>query len=299
MALSIVIVDDDVVSRRMLQDIIDECGVGEVIGMAEGGIEGTRMILKSKPDVVLIDLLMPDQDGIETIIQLKDHGFNGKFIMISQIENKDMVGEAYQNGIEFFIHKPINRVEVEHVLNKVNDQWKYERYVSEIKQSLAKLNIVESSSVRKERKVRDVVKPILMDLGIIGESGSKDIIELMEVAIEHRQDASFPPLKELYDSVAQTYKQNSKDIEKESKAIEQRIRRTIMAALNNMASIGLTDYCNPKFEYYAPLYFDFQDVRLKMKIMDDDEQSPEKGKVNIKKFLKIFYMEAMEKLKEE
>ena len=219
--------------------------------------------------------------------------------MISQIENKDMVGEAYQNGIEFFIHKPINRVEVEHVLNKVNDQWKYERYVSEIKQSLAKLNIVGSSSVRKERKVRDVVKPILMDLGIIGESGSKDIIALMEVAIEHRQDASFPPLKELYDSVAQTYKQNSKDIEKESKAIEQRIRRTIMAALNNMASIGLTDYSNPKFEYYAPLYFDFQDVRLKMKVMDDDEQSPEKGKVNIKKFLKIFYMEAMEKLKEE
>ena len=299
MALSIVIVDDDVVSRRMLQDIIDECGVGEVMGMAEGGIEGTRMILKSKPDVVLIDLLMPDQDGIETIIQLKDHGFNGKFIMISQIENKDMVGEAYQNGIEFFIHKPINRVEVEHVLNKVNDQWKYERYVSEIKQSLAKLNIVESSSVRKERKVRDVVKPILMDLGIIGESGSKDIIALMEIAIEHRQDASFPPLKELYDSVAQTYKQSSKDIEKESKAIEQRIRRTIMAALNNMASIGLTDYSNPKFEYYAPLYFDFQDVRLKMKVMDDDEQSPEKGKVNIKKFLKIFYMEALEKLKED
>ena len=180
-------IEDDLVSKRMLQDIIDESASRGDEVMAEGGIEGTEMILKSKPDVVLIDLLMPDQDGIETIIQLKDHGFNGKFIMISQIENKDMVGEAYQNGIEFFIHKPINRVEVEHVLNKVNDQWKYERYVSEIKQSLAKLNIVESSSVRKERKVRDVVKTILMDLGIIGEIGSKDIIALMENAIEHRK----------------------------------------------------------------------------------------------------------------
>ena len=67
--------------------------------------------------------------------------------MISQIENKDMVGEAYQKGIEFFIHKPINRVEVEHVLSKVNEQWKYERYVSEIKQSLAKLDIAGPSSV--------------------------------------------------------------------------------------------------------------------------------------------------------
>ncbi|KRE51430.1 response regulator [Paenibacillus sp. Soil724D2] len=295
MALSIMIVDDDVVCRSMLQDIIDECGIGEVMGTAEGGIEGARMILKSKPDVVLIDLLMPDQDGIETITQLKNSGYDGKFIMISQIENKDMVGEAYQKGIEFFIHKPINRVEVEHVLSKVNEQWKYERYVSEIKQSLAKLDIAGPSSPRKERKVRDVVKTILMDLGIIGEIGSKDIIALMENAIEHREATSFPPLKELYESVAHTYKQDQKDIEKESKAIEQRIRRTIMAALNNMASIGLTDYSNPKFEYYAPLYFDFQDIRMRMKVMDEDLQ-PDKGKVNIKKFLQVFYMETLEKL---
>lgn len=295
MALSIMIVDDDVVCRSMLQDIIDECGIGEVMGTAEGGIEGARMILKSKPDVVLIDLLMPDQDGIETITQLKNSGYDGKFIMISQIENKDMVGEAYQKGIEFFIHKPINRVEVEHVLNKVNEQWKYERYVSEIKQSLAKLDIAGPSSPRIERKVRDVVKTILMDLGIIGEIGSKDIIALMENAIEHREATSFPPLKELYESVAHTYKQGQKDIEKESKAIEQRIRRTIMAALNNMASIGLTDYSNPKFEYYAPLYFDFQDIRMRMKVMDEELQ-PDKGKVNIKKFLQVFYMEVLEKL---
>lgn len=295
MTLSIIIVDDDIVCRSMLQDIIDECGIGEVMGMAEGGMEGTRMILKSRPDVVLIDLLMPDQDGIETIRQLKDSGYNGKFIMISQVENKDMVGEAYQKGIEFFIHKPINRVEVEHVLSKVNEQWKYERYVSEIKQSLAKLDIGELSTARKERKVRDVVKTILMDLGIVGEIGSKDIVALMEYAIEQRQVTSFPPLKELYEAVAHTYKQGQKDVEKESKAIEQRIRRTIMAALNNMASIGLTDYSNPKFEYYAPLYFDFQDVRMKMKVMDE-EQQPDKGKVNIKKFLQVFYMETLEKL---
>ena len=68
-----------------------------------------------------------------------------------------------------------------------------------------------------------------------------------------------------------------------------------MAALNNMASIGLTDYSNPKFEYYAPLYFDFQDIRMRMKVMDE-EQHLDKGKVNIKKFLQVFYMEALEKL---
>jgi two-component system response regulator YcbB len=295
MSLSFVIVDDDAVSRRMLQNIIEDCELGEVTGMADGGMEGVRMILEVKPDVVLIDFLMPDQDGIETILQLKAKGYIGKYIMISQVENKEMVGLAYQKGIEFFIHKPINRVEVEAVLSKVNEGWKYERYISEIKQSLAKLGSVELSAARKERTVRDFTKVILMDLGIISENGSKDILVLMEYLIEHRQGTSFPPLKELYEFVAQTYKQGKLDVEKESKAIEQRIRRTVMAALTNLASIGLTDYSNPKFEYYAPLYFDFQDIRLKMKVMDE-ELSPDKGKVNIKKFLQVFYMEIIEKM---
>jgi two-component system, response regulator YcbB len=298
MSLSFMIVDDDAVSRRMLQNIIEDCGIGNVIGLAEGGIEGAQMILQAKPDVVLIDLLMPCQDGIETIKQLKEKAFKGKFIMISQIENKEMVGQAYQSGIEFFIHKPINRVEVESVLFKVKEQLKYERYIIEIKQSLAKMDSIEVPSVRIERNtVRDFVKLILMDLGIIGESGSKDIISIMENLIEHRSAIpNFPPLKELYESVARTYKQSQNDIEKECKTIEQRIRRTVMAALTNLASIGLTDYSNPKFEYYAPLYFDFQDVRLKMKEMDDDIHS-EKGKVNIKKFLHVFYLETLEKMK--
>ncbi|MMZ71364.1 YcbB domain protein [compost metagenome] len=62
-----------------------------------------------------------------------------------------------------------------------------------------------------------------------------------------------------------------------------------------MASIGLTDYSNPKFEHYAPLYFDFQDVRMKMRAMEED-QPVDKGKVNIKKFLHVFYMETLEKM---
>ncbi|WP_028592518.1 response regulator [Paenibacillus massiliensis] len=295
MKLSIIIVDDDIVSRSMLEDIIEESSMGELKGTANGGLEGTQLILDLKPDVVLMDLLMPDQDGIETIAKLKANDYTGKFIMISQVENKDMVGAAYQQGIEFFIHKPINRVEVEHVLSKVNEQWKYERYLLEIRQSLAKLNIGESPAAPKSRSVREVCRPLLMDLGIIGENGSKDIMAMMEYMIEHKQVTELPSLKELYEAVAQTYKDTDKEVEKETKAIEQRIRRTILAALTNMASIGLTDYSNPKFEHYAPLYFDFQDVRMKMRAMEED-QPVDKGKVNIKKFLHVFYMETLEKM---
>ncbi|MGO4529083.1 response regulator [Paenibacillus sp. 2TAF8] len=296
MTLSIMIVDDDVVSRSMLQDIIETCETLELAGMAEGGLEGQHMILDLRPDVVLIDLLMPDQDGIETVANLKQSGYSGKFIMISQVVNKEMVGAAYQKGIEFFIHKPINRVEVEHVLNKVNEQWKYERYVQEIKQSMARLNLVEVQAPAQTRTVRDSARSILMDLGIIGESGSKDIVALMEYAIEQKQASELPPLKESYEAVAQKYKLTPKEVEKECKAMEQRIRRTVLTALTNLASIGLTDYSNHKFEHYAPLYFDFQDVRMKMRAMEEEQASDNKSKVNIKKFLQVFYMETLEKI---
>lgn len=295
MAITFFIVDDDAASRRMLENIIEDSGIGKVAGVAAGGVEGAEAVFYLKPDVVLIDLLMPDQDGIETIAQLNQRGFNGKYVMISQIENKEMVGRAYQQGIEYFIHKPINRVEVEAVLRKVCERWKMDRYISEIKMSFAKLDMMQEKPPESQSKkdVRDIVNAILMDMGIVGETGSKDILYMMEYLIKEK--GSFQPLKELYEATARTYKSVPGEIQKETKAIEQRIRRTIMAALTNLASIGLTDYSNPKFEYYAPLYFDFQDVRLKMKEMEEDDQTG-KGKVNIKKFLQVLYFETLNKL---
>lgn len=139
MPLSFCIVDDDAAARRMLQHIIEDSGLGEVAGTAECGQDGVRLILSECPDIVLMDLLMPDQDGIETIISLQAQGCRSKFVMISQIENSDMVGRAYRSGIEFFIRKPINKIEVEAVLYKVNERYAISRYLDEIKSSLGKL----------------------------------------------------------------------------------------------------------------------------------------------------------------
>jgi two-component system response regulator YcbB len=298
--LSFGIVDDDAVSRLMLHKIIEKGGLGEVVGTAGSGIEGERVLLETSPDVVVIDLLMPDQDGIETIIRLKEQGFQGKYVMISQIENKEMIGKAYQAGVEYYIQKPINKIEVEAVLSKVNEQWKISRSLKEIQDSLTKLSLLNISpeSARKKRSVREIVQPILMDMGIVGESGSRDLTDIIEYLTKHHRGDGIPPLKELYETAARTHKLQEADVEKEGKAAEQRIRRTVMAALAHIASIGLTDYSNPKFEHYAPLYFEFQDVRLKMKEIDENLKS-EKSKINIKKFLQVLYLEVTDKMRSE
>ena len=104
--------------------------LGTVIGEAKNGEEAIPQILMTQPDFVLIDLLMPNLDGIETIERLHENRFKGNFIMISQVVNKEMVAEAYEKGIEFFIHKPINKIEVQMVLRKTRRTTSFKKFHS-------------------------------------------------------------------------------------------------------------------------------------------------------------------------
>ncbi|MFC5603924.1 response regulator [Sporosarcina koreensis] len=288
------IVDDDLACRRMLEQVIKEEELGYVSGEAENGVKALAPILSTQPDVVLIDFLMPGLDGIETMEQLKEQGFRGQFIMISQIVNKEMVGEAYEKGVEFFIHKPINRVEVRSILLKTKDNYLLQQSLQTIRESLANIGAVTERPI--QQSVRDIVRSILNDMGIIGEAGSDDIIAIMDLLMQQQERTpQLPPLKALYEAAARGMA--NVDIAKESKAIEQRIRRTILAAVNNLASMGVVDYTSPQFEYYAPRYFDFQDIRLRMKQIEDDLPTSSRVKINIKKFLQVLYIETAERYK--
>ncbi|MFJ5771965.1 response regulator [Psychrobacillus sp. NPDC093180] len=291
------IVDDDPASRNMLKKIITEGDIGLVIGEANSGISSLSPIATMQPDVVLIDFLMPELDGIETIEQLRKKGYQGQFIMISQIINKEMVGEAYEKGVEFFIHKPINRIEVLTILRKTAEQIRLKDSLLAIKESLA--NITSIKPIYKKQSVKEIVHSILSDMGILGEVGSDDIVAMIEFLFDQKDSMiQLPPLKELYEAVATKSGIPFTHLQKESKAIEQRLRRTILNAMNNIASLGAIDYTNPDFEYYAPRYFDFQEIRSQMIHMQEGRKNFAKMKVNIKKFLQVLYMEVQEKYNE-
>jgi two-component system, response regulator YcbB len=276
----------------MLAQIITEGGLGTVIGEAESGKKSLPLILSSQPDFVLIDFLMPELDGIETIEQLQNEGFRGQFIMISQVVNKEMVGEAYERGVEFFIHKPINRIEVSSILKKTAEQLQLKNSLLQIRDSL--VNLGPNTTRKTQRNVKETVLSILNDMGIVGEAGSDDIVSMIEILMENGDyNAQVPSLRELYEAAAK--KMDAKNVEKESKAIEQRIRRTIISAVNNLASLGSIDFTNPEFEYYAPRFFDFAEIRIRMKQIQENDDTPMKVKVNIKKFLQMLYREVVDK----
>ncbi len=286
------IVDDDRASRLMLTNIIHGAALGTVIGEAINGEEAIPQILMTQPDFVLIDLLMPKLDGIATIQKLRESRFEGSFIMLSQVVNKDLVAEAYSQGVDFFIHKPINRIEVETILTKTAEQHRLKASMQIIRQSLTGF---DEAPLTAKKTVRDHVQSILNDMGIVGEVGSEDISKIIEQLISEKHHlAPLPPLKELYENLAMITKETPDDILKESKAIEQRIRRTILAAMINLANLGIVDYTNSEFEYYAPRYFDLTDIRTLMNQIEMD--GDKKAKVNIKKFIQVLYSDILNRI---
>ena len=83
--------------------------------------------------------------------------------------------------------------------------------------------------------------------------------------------------------------------QKEAKAIEQRLRRAIFQAMVSTASMGVVDYTNPKFEEYAPFYFDYADVCALMHVIEAHEKPHiSHVHINLKKFIQAFYAAAME-----
>ena len=288
------ILDDDIATRKILRRIIKDDLLGDVIDEADHPVDAELEIIHTHPDIVLIDLLMPQQDGIETVQNLRERFFKGKFIMISQIENKEMVAKAYEEGIEYFIHKPINRVEVTTIIRKVKEQMKMEQTLNKIKEGLEffQNNEGKKNIASLRNNIDYLLQEILGDLGILGENGSVDLINITKYLLETTQNYSILSeniaLKDIYINVLQRRQQMI--TEKDLKAFEQRIRRAVNQALINLASLGLTDFAHPKFEHYATKFFDFNEIRLKMNELDQ-KSVKKSARINLRKFIYALYSE--------
>jgi two-component system response regulator YcbB len=304
------ITDDDEVFRSMLLQIIEDEELGEVVGEAEdGSFLDANMLEISHVDILLIDLLMPIQDGIETVRRVAP-SFKGKIIMISQVESKELIGEAYSLGIEYYITKPLNKIEVISVVRKVLERIRLEKSIRDIQKSLS--NVFDVNSINQhnpmsdKKKITDWGQVLLSELGIAGENGSKDLLDILNYLYEYETnfglEAGFPTLKDIYTHISLKklgIVNSQEDVERERKSSEQRVRRAIYQSLNHMASIGLTDFANPKFENYASKFFDFETVRQRMsELKQVSLTSSTHTRINAKKFIQVLYFESKQLLVE-
>jgi len=119
MAKRVLIVDDAAFMRMLLKDIITKAGY-EVAGEAANGVEAVEKYKELKPDVVTMDIKMPEMDGITAIKKIKEIDPNAKIIVCSAMGQQAMVIEAIQAGAKDFIVKPFQHSRVIEALQKLS-----------------------------------------------------------------------------------------------------------------------------------------------------------------------------------
>lgn len=119
MAKRVLIVDDAAFMRMLLKDIITKAGY-EVAGEAANGVEAVEKYKELKPDVVTMDITMPEMDGITAIKKIKEIDPNARIIVCSAMGQQAMVIEAIQAGAKDFIVKPFQHSRVIEALQKLS-----------------------------------------------------------------------------------------------------------------------------------------------------------------------------------
>ena len=116
----VLMVDDSRMSRKMLREILEKAGY-EVAGEASNGVEGLEQYKSLKPDVVTMDITMPEMDGIACLTEIKKENPDAKVIMVTAAGQKGNVVEALKSGAYEFVTKPFEEDVICDLLKKATN----------------------------------------------------------------------------------------------------------------------------------------------------------------------------------
>ncbi|RSK27037.1 response regulator [Bacillus sp. HMF5848] len=117
MAAKIMIVDDAAFMRMMIKDILSKNGF-DIVAEAADGAQAVDLYKEHNPDLVTMDITMPEMDGITALKEIKKINPNAKIIMCSAMGQQAMVIDAIQAGAKDFIVKPFQADRVLEAINK-------------------------------------------------------------------------------------------------------------------------------------------------------------------------------------
>lgn len=114
----VLIVDDAVFMRKLLKNILFSGGF-DIVGEAENGKQAVKLYKKLRPDIVTMDIIMPEMNGIEALKEIKKIDPNAKVVMCTAVGQEQMVKTAIKFGAKGYIVKPFQAPKVIEELKKV------------------------------------------------------------------------------------------------------------------------------------------------------------------------------------
>lgn len=265
------IVDDDPSIPMILQQILERDATNNVVGIAHDAKQALSEANLLDINIMLVDLLMPGMSGIELITKLKQRQPELRFIMISQVKDSDLRAEAYQAGIEFFIDKPINVIEVKTVVEKVAQNIQMASKLSNIQSLVGGTALATPTTINHHQEQKEKILSILRFLGITSEAGSSDILSIAQIMLD--QNLSFRDID---------FNTEYHIDDREKKIMFQRIRRAIKTGLTNLANISLDGMGDEIVVEYANTLYEYKNVRSEMLLLEGTRTTG--GKTSLKRF---------------
>ena len=157
--MRVLIVDDESLIRMDLRDIIESCG-HEVVAEGTNGVEALELCKKHKPDIILMDVKMPELDGIEAARQIGFH-HEAPVVLLTSYSQQDLIDKARDSGVYGYLIKPVREEQLVPTLEMALGRYKSD---AQLREKLAEL---EQSL--EDRKIIQKGTGILMELYSISE----------------------------------------------------------------------------------------------------------------------------------
>ena len=112
----ILICDDSVLARKQLMDVVKEIADGAIFLEGRNGTEAIELYKKEKPDIVFMDIVMPEKDGNEALSEIKAFDQDAVIIIVSSVGTQDQLKKAIQLGAKDFIQKPFEKNQISEII---------------------------------------------------------------------------------------------------------------------------------------------------------------------------------------
>ncbi|MBN1884146.1 MAG: response regulator [Candidatus Krumholzibacteriota bacterium] len=117
----VLVVDDAIFMRKMITDILENNGL-EVVGEADTGSGALESYKELKPDLVTMDIIMPEMNGIDAVREIMAVDSQARIVMCSALGQQALVQDALAAGAKDFLIKPFNPSRVIEVVSKILNQ---------------------------------------------------------------------------------------------------------------------------------------------------------------------------------
>ena len=142
MAISIVLADDHPVVRRGMQALLEREGHFSIVGVAADGLESVRLVEQLKPDVLVLDVMMPGLSGLEALRILRERSPRTRIVILSMYSSCAFIAQALQNGAIGYVLKDSSE---EHLVHAVREAAAGRRFLSPPVTEIAINDYIEQS----------------------------------------------------------------------------------------------------------------------------------------------------------